>query len=155
MHTHGIEERPATGPGEQWFVRSECCGCHWRIGLEGSVDQVGGLVDRLMWTDEASYHLSRTPPWVQELLKPQVEEYARSRSQRVVTVGLLEEARRGGPVAWDPEAAERLNRVPAAVRVMARAELERTALERGQPSVTVALMEETKARYFGLAGQKT
>lgn len=154
MHTQGIEERPAVGPGEQWFVRSECCGCHWRVGLEGSADQVGGLVDRMMWTDESSHVLARMPPWVQGLLKPQAEDYAKGRSRRVMTVELLQEARRGGPVAWDPEAAERLGRVPAAVRTMARAELERTALERGHASVTVALMEETKARYFGLAGQR-
>ena len=108
----------------------------------------------MMWTDESSHVLVRMPPWVQGLLKPHVEDYARGRSRRVITAELMQEARRGGPVAWDPEAAERLGRVPAAVRAMARTELERTALERGHASVTVALMEETKARYFGLAGKQ-
>jgi hypothetical protein len=37
---------------------------------------------------------------------------------------------------------------------MARLELERTAAERGQACVTVALMEEVKARYFGMAASK-
>jgi hypothetical protein len=36
---------------------------------------------------------------------------------------------------------------------MAKVELERTALERGQPRVTVALMEEVKAKYFGMAAK--
>jgi len=33
---------------------------------------------------------------------------------------------------------------------MARVELERTALDRGMAEVTVSLMEEVKARYFGM-----
>jgi hypothetical protein len=34
---------------------------------------------------------------------------------------------------------------------MAKIELERTALDRGMPEVTVTLMEEVKTRYFGMA----
>jgi hypothetical protein len=56
-------------------------------------------------------------------------------------------------VVWDAEAERRLANVPAPVRAMARVELERTAAERGELRVTVALMEEVKARYFGM-GQK-
>jgi hypothetical protein len=37
---------------------------------------------------------------------------------------------------------------------MARIELERTAMERGQAEVTVALMDEVKARYFGRSQDK-
>jgi hypothetical protein len=46
-----------------------------------------------------------------------------------------------------------LDNVPAPVRAMARVELERTAAERGQARITVALMEEVKAKYFGMAAQ--
>jgi hypothetical protein len=45
--------------------------------------------------------------------------------------------------------------VPAPVRAMARTELERTAADRGTFRITVALMEEIKAKYFGMASQKT
>jgi hypothetical protein len=38
---------------------------------------------------------------------------------------------------------------------MARVELERTALDKGHAHVTVALMEEVKARYFGLFASQT
>jgi hypothetical protein len=38
---------------------------------------------------------------------------------------------------------------------MARIELERTAADRGEARITVALMEEVKARYFGMSAQKT
>jgi hypothetical protein len=38
---------------------------------------------------------------------------------------------------------------------MARIELERTVADRGGIRITVALMEEVKARYFGMGSQKT
>jgi hypothetical protein len=37
---------------------------------------------------------------------------------------------------------------------MARVELERTAAERGETRITVTLMEEVKAKYFGMAASK-
>jgi hypothetical protein len=37
---------------------------------------------------------------------------------------------------------------------MARIELERTAADRGEARITVALMEEVKARYFGMGSAK-
>jgi hypothetical protein len=46
-----------------------------------------------------------------------------------------------------------LDNVPAPVRAMARIELERTAAERGHSRITVALMEEVKAKYFGMAAK--
>jgi hypothetical protein len=36
---------------------------------------------------------------------------------------------------------------------MARVELERTAADRGTARVTVALMEEIKAKYFGMGAK--
>lgn len=152
MHTEGIEERSAAAEGT-WFVRSQCCGCHWRVGLEAEPVDARRLVDRLMWTDEARHLLDRMPPYVQTLLRPSVDDYARAKGVRVVTMEFLGEARRGSGVRWDAEADARLTRVPASVRAMAKAELEKTALERGHEAVTVALMEELKARYFGLAAR--
>ncbi|MBI5854224.1 MAG: PCP reductase family protein [Nitrospirae bacterium] len=152
MHTQGIAEQPGLGD-DHWLVRSECCGCRWRVGLEVGAADAHPFIDRLMWTDEARHLLDRMPPYVQVLLRPSVDDYARAKGARVVTMGLLGEARRGGSVRWDAEADARLSRVPASVRAMAKAELEKTALERGHEAVTVALMEELKARYFGMAGK--
>jgi len=45
--------------------------------------------------------------------------------------------------------------VPAAVRAMARQELERTALEKGEPRVTVGMMQEVKGRYFGMFASRS
>ena len=154
MHTEGIEER-MDGHEPAWFVRFACCGCHWKVGTEAPVAEAVSLVDRLMWTDEARHVLDRMPPYVAPLVRQEAEDYARSKGQRVVSFTLLAQAQNGGAVAWDPEAERRLDNVPGPVRAMAKVELERTALERGQATVTVALMEEVKAKYFGMAAQKT
>ncbi|MGH7255189.1 MAG: PCP reductase family protein [Nitrospirales bacterium] len=154
MHSAGVEETVLPSGDEAWFVRWECLGCGGRVGLE--VDPALGLrlVDRLCWTDEARHRLERMPPYVQSLVRPSAEDYARSKGRYVITDALLAEARCGGAIEWDPEAEGRLSRVPAPVRAMAKVELERTASERGQARVTVALMEEVKAKYFGLAASR-
>jgi hypothetical protein len=150
MHTLGIAERQEEGR-EMWLVRCECRTCGWAVAVEGAPNETQSFVDRLVWSDEAGQRLERMPPYVQELLKPEVERYARMKDHRVISLATFEEARRGGSVGWEPDAERRLGKVPAAVRAMARLELERTALERGETAVTAALMEEVKARYFGLS----
>ena len=154
MHTQGLEERIEEDGSESWSVRSECLGCGLKVGLEGPPGKAIALVDRLMWTDDALHTLDRMPPYVAPLYKRDVEEFARSKSQRVVTVALLAQAQQGETVVWDAEAEQRLENVPAPVRAMARVELERTAVERGLSRVTVSLMEEVKARFFGMAASK-
>ncbi|MER3421934.1 MAG: hypothetical protein C4293_00570 [Nitrospiraceae bacterium] len=94
------------------------------------------------------------PPYVSPLVRQQAEEFARARGQRVITFWLLARARNGATIVWDAEAECRLEKIPAPVRAMARIELERTALDKGFSHVTVALMEEVKARYFGMFSSK-
>jgi hypothetical protein len=151
MHTEGVAEREDHGE-EVWLVRSECRTCQRHIGIEVIPQKARPFVDRLVWSDEAGHRLARMPPHVQILMKPDVEQFARATDQRVVTLAVFDQARCGGSVSWELEAKQRLANVPAAVRAMARVELERTAIERGHAQVTVALMEEVKARYFGMAG---
>jgi hypothetical protein len=155
MHTQGIEERAEFDGTPSWFVRSECCGCRWRVGIDVPVQDGTALVDRLIWTDEATHRLERLPPYVRSLVKEEAESYLRVKDRRVVTYDLLTEARQGASVEWDEEASARLNNVPGPVRAMARVELERTAADRGLARVTVELMEEVKARYFGMAARES
>ncbi len=108
-----------------------------------------------MWTDEAIHRLDRMPPYLAPLVRVEVEQDVRGRGERVVTYDLLLRPRTGERIEWDPDAERRLDRVPAPVRAMARVELERTAADRGETRITVALMEEVKARYFGMGAQKT
>lgn len=150
MHTEGLEERIHEGDAGLWFIRWECRGCGLRVGLEAPAVQAEPLVDRLMWTDEARHRLDRIPPYAAPLVQEQIESYARQKQWRAITYDRLMQAGTGEFVVWDAEAERRLANVPAPVRAMARVELERTAAERGEPRVTVALMEEVKAQYFGM-----
>jgi hypothetical protein len=109
----------------------------------------------MIWTDEAIQRLDRMPPYLVPLVRSEVEQDLRARGERVITYDTLLRPRTGERIEWDPEAEHRLDRVPAPVRAMARIELERTAIDRGQTHITVALMEEVKARYFGIGAQKT
>jgi hypothetical protein len=152
MHTEGIEERAREDGSLQWFIRSECRSCGTKVGVDVPAGQ-SGLVDRIMWTDEARHRLERIPPYVAPLVREDVEQDLRVRGERVVTYESLLRPRTGDRIEWEPEAERRLSNVPAPVRAMAKIELERTAAERGITRITVALMEEVKAKYFGLAAK--
>ena len=154
MHTEGIEERAYEDGSPQWFIRSECLGCGLKVGADVSAGRAEGLVDRLMWTDEALHRLERMPPYVAPFYRDEVEGQARALGERVITYETLFRPRTGDRIEWEPEAERRLERVPAPVRAMARVELERTAADRGIGRVTVALMEEIKAKYFGMSAAK-
>ena len=154
MHTEGIEERAVESGVPQWFIRSECRGCGLKVGVDVQEGQAHGLIDRLLWTDEAMHRLDRMPPYVAGLVREEVEQDLRHQGQRVVTYETLLRPRTGERIEWDPETERRLGRVPAPVRAMARIELERTAADRGLSRITVSLMEEIKAKYFGMAAQK-
>lgn len=154
MHTEGIEERSYGDGTPQWFIRTECRGCGLTVGVDVPAGQPGGLVDRVMWTDDAIHRLNRMPPYLAPLVRGEVEQDVRVRGERVVTYDTVLRPRTGERIEWTSEAERRLERVPAPVRAMARIELERTAGDRGETCITVALMEEVKARYFGMASSK-
>lgn len=154
MHTEGIEERAYDDGAGQWFIRSECRGCGLKVGIDVPAGQTHGLVDRVIWTDDALHRLDRLPPYVAPLFREEVERDVRARGERVVAYDTLFRPRTGERVVWEPEAERRLDNVPAPVRAMAKIELERTAAERGETRITVALMEEVKAKYFGMGASK-
>ena len=135
----------------QWFVRSECRGCGLKVGVDLPEGRSNELIDRLMWTDEALHRLDRMPPYLAPLFREEVEQDVRARGDRVITYDTLLRPRTGERLEWDAEAERRLEKVPAPVRAMAKIELERTAADRGQTRITVALMEEIKAKYFGMS----
>ncbi len=144
---------------EEWdeaqvFLRYYCEPCGFRVGIETDHRAGGALFDRPAWTDEARHRLDRLPPYVEPLVRRDVEDYANRNGFTVISTGVMTEAGTQGMVSWHPEAKQRLSRVPGPVRAMARVELERTAQDRGLPEVTVELMEEIKARYFGMAAPR-
>jgi hypothetical protein len=153
MHTEGIEEGAYGDGTPQWFIRTECRGCGLKVGVDVPAGQSGGLVDRVMWTDDAMHRLGRMPPYLAPLVRGEVEQDVRERGERVVTYDTVLRPRTGERIEWTSEAERRLDKVPAPVRAMARIELERTAADRGAARITVALMEEVKARYFGIGAK--
>ncbi len=135
---------------DEVFARFHCDACGWVVGAEGSLKEIDPLVPVSTWSDEAEYHLSRLPPYLAHLVCDEVETFSRDQHFQVVTYSRLVTARNKGMVEWSPDAERRLANVPSGIRTMAKTELERTALDRGMPEVTVALMEEVKTRYFGM-----
>jgi len=154
MHTQGIEERAYEDGAAQWFIRSECRGCGLKVGVDVPPGQTNSLVDRLMWTDDALHRLQRMPPYLAPIFRQEIEQDARARGERVIMYDMLFRPRTGELIQWDDDAERRLENVPAPVRAMARIELERTAADRGATRITLALMEEVKARYFGMGATK-
>jgi hypothetical protein len=155
MHTEGIEERAYDAGAPQWFIRTECRGCGLKVGVDVPAGQTDGLIDRMIWTDDALHRLARMPPYLAPLFREEMEQAVRSRGERVISYDTLLRSRTGERIEWEPEAERRLDNVPAPVRAMARMELERTAAERGGTRITVALMEEVKAKYFGMGARKS
>ncbi len=150
MELCGVEEVDPT----TYFARYSCGPCRGAIGVEGEQKEVAALLPEPYWTDEALHVLDRMPPYVAPLYRDEVEQYAKTAGKNLVTFDFLGEAKNQGTVSWGAETLRRLERVPPAIRAMARVELERTALERGMTEVTAELMEEIKARYFGMGGEK-
>jgi hypothetical protein len=136
---------------DEVFARFQCEGCGWTVGAEGPPKEIDSLLPSITWSDEAQYHLSRLPPYLVVLVRDEVEAFSGDRHYRVVTHSRMITARNKGQVEWSPDAERRLANVPSGIRTMAKTELERTALDRGMSEVTVALMEEVKTRYFGMA----
>jgi len=134
------------------FVKFHCKHCGFSVGVEGNAKELDPLVPCIMWTDEALYQIGRLPPYLAHLVRGEVETFANAQGQRILTFSRVGAARNKGIVEWSPDAARRLGNVPSGIRAMAKTELERTALDRGMSAVTVALMEEVKTRYFGMAG---
>ena len=147
LSIEGIDELES----DEVFARFSCKGCGWAIGAEGLPKDIDPLVSRITWTDEARYYLSRLQPYLAHLVRDEVETFAHDQHYHIVTYSRLVAARNKGMVVWSPDAERRLANVPSGIRTMAKTELERTALDRGMPEVTVALMEEVKTRYFGMA----
>ena len=136
---------------DEVFARFCCKACGWAVGAEGPLKDIDPLVSLITWSDEANYDLSRLPPYLAHLVRDEVEIFAGDQHFQIVTSSRLVAARNKGMVEWSSDAERRLANVPSGIRTMAKTELERTALDRGMPEVTVALMEEVKTRYFGMA----
>ncbi len=145
---------------EEWderhsLLRYACRHCGFQLGIEADNREASRFFDSPTWTDEAQHRLERLPPYIEPLVRQEAEAYAGQKNLKLISTGVMAEAGNGGMMSWQPDAERRLSRIPGPVRAMARVELERTAHDRGMPEVTAALMDEIKARYFGITAQTT
>jgi hypothetical protein len=147
LQMSGMEELPS----DVLFGTFSCGHCGFSLGIEGDAKEMDSVVPHIIWTDEALYQLSRLPPYLAPIVRHEVENFASTQQQKVLTFSRVSTARNKGIVEWNPDAERRLRNIPTGIRAMAKVELERTALSRGMGIVTVELMEKVKSRYFGMA----
>ncbi len=130
-----------------------CTECANWITVSGRLEEVAGLIHGTLWSNEARQELDRLPPYIESLVREEVESYAGRQGKALITVALVQEVRLGGKVSWSAAAQDRLINVPAAIRSMAKIEIERMAIEQGLPEVTESLMDQAKAKFLGMRGR--
>ena len=136
-----------------YHLHHGCTACANWVTASGRLEEITPLVERTLWSDEARHELDRLPPYIELLVREEVESYAAQAGCRVITVAVFHEARNRGRVTWAPAAKDRLANVPPQIRSMAKVEIERMAIEQGLSEVTEALMDEAKAKFLGMRGR--
>lgn len=132
-----------------------CPDCRHEVTIAGPAAQAETMFDlaaRPVWTNQARHRLDRIPPFAWPAVQEEAEGYAKTVGRRLISSGLMDEAKFSGTMPWTPEAEQRLQNVPEAVRAMARVEIERMARERGATTVTEAMMDEAKGKFLGFRG---
>src|SRR6266571_1506826 len=121
-----------------YHLRLGCTACANWVTASGRLEEITPLVERTLWSNEARHELDRLPPYIEPLVREEVESYAAQAGCRVITVAVFHEARNRGKVTWAPAAKE---------------EIERMAIVQGLSEVTEALMDEAKAKFLGMRGR--
>lgn len=131
-----------------------CPDCRHEVAMSCTVEETEAVLDRMVWTNQARHRLDRIPPFAWPAVQEETEAYAKAMGRRLMTAGLVDEAQHKGMLNWTAEAERRLQNVPEPVRAMARVEIERMARERGEQTVTAALMDEAKGKFLGFRGPR-
>ena len=136
-----------------FHLRLACTACANWMTVSGRLEEVTPFVEGTLWSNEARHELERLPPYIEPLVRQEVEAHAAQEKRSVITVALFQEARLRGKVSWTSTAKDRLANIPAPIRSMAKVEIERMALEQGLSEVTETLMDEAKAKFLGMRGR--
>lgn len=136
-----------------YHLRLGCTACANWVTVSGRLEDITPLVQRTLWSNEARHELDRLPPYIESLVREEVESYAAKEGHTLITVALFQEARLRGKVSWPSATKDRLANIPAPIRSMAKVEIERMAIEQGLSEVTEALMDEAKAKFLGMRGR--
>lgn len=113
----------------------------------------------LRWSTAAEARMDKVPEgFMRELTRQRIEAYARREGAAEVTPELIElkyaqwqegSGRQQMTLPWSPQAAARVERIPAFVRGMMILEVERCARERGAAEVTAELLDQAMAHWQG------
>ena len=134
-------------------VRFECTACANWMTASGRLEDVTPFVQGIVWSSQARQELDRLPPFIEPLVRDEVESYAAKEGRLLITQALFQEARLRGKVSWSSAAKDRLANIPAPIRSMAKVEIERMAIEQGLSEVTESLMDDAKAKFLGMRGR--
>ena len=131
-----------------------CAKCANWVTVSGRLEDITPFVQQTVWSNEARHELDRLPPYIESLVREEVESYAAKEGRALITVALFQEARLRGKVSWSPAAKDRLANIPAPIRSMAKVEIERMAIEQGLSEITEVLMDDAKAKFLGMRGRQ-
>ena len=134
----------------EYRLRLDCRGCANWIAVSGRCEDIEGIVDVPVWSNDVQHELDRLPPYVAPLIRQEVEAYANAHHRRIITLTLFWEAKNRGKVSWTPVTEARLSNVPPSIRAMAKVEIERMAIDRGLTEITEALMDEARTKFLGM-----
>src|SRR3989441_10182256 len=136
-----------------YHLRLGCTACANCVTASGQLEEITPLVERTLWSNEARHELDRLPPYIESLVREEVESYAAKAGCRLITVAVFHEAPNRGKVTWVPAAKDRLANIPAPSRSLAKVEIERIAIEQGLSEGPEAVMDEAKAKFLGMRGR--
>jgi hypothetical protein len=149
MEARALEEESPLS----FHLRLACTACANWVTVSGRLEEVTPFVHGVLWSNEARHELERLHPYIEPLVRQEVEAHAAQEKRSVITTALVQEARLRGKVSWTSAAKDRLANIPAPIRSMAKVEIERMALEQGLSEVTEALMDDAKAKFLGMRGK--
>lgn len=120
-----------------------------QMGLTSGESSTGTPPSDLPWTPDAQERLGKLPSFVQPMVKSSVESFARKQGYTTITLQVMDDSKNSSNgLTWSPEAEQRLKNIPDFIQPMARKEIERLAQERGETTVTAALMDEAKEKFM-------
>jgi nucleotide-binding universal stress UspA family protein len=148
----------------QGFLGADSKTAESKCPFNGTVDQSGtGEVDAteptktLQWTREALERLEKVPEgFMRKMTSTQVETFALSQNYDTITPAVIDEKyskwgegseAQEQKLKWEPEAIERLERIPPFVRGMVMKEVENHAESLGIDRVTAEIMEEASGSW--------
>ncbi len=118
--------------------------------FEGTSEGAKGIV-ALQWSPEAQERLERVPSFMRPMIQMGVEGYAQRIGASLITPEIMDASKNApSAVLWTDDAERRLENIPSFVRPMARKEIERMAVQRGETQVSAELLEEAKQKFVGL-----